>query len=140
ASDHAMAVSDGNAAERQVAHGAQARDLGVDPASEDAVAGPGRPRRPELATRSRAAVALQAGARDVIVRRFFSRHPHGPGPLGLGRAVVDFVNWQVRSGRLVDAEGSDWWRCTNGAMMLDLLAAERAIERGHETRGAVAAW
>lgn len=140
ASEEAMAVRDGSAAERRVTQGALARDLGVDAARDDAGAGPGRPRPPELVTRSRAAVALPAQVRDVIVRRFFSRHPHGAAPLGLGRAVVDFMDWEVRSGRLVDAKGSDWWRCTNGVMMLDLLAAERAIEHGHETRGAVAAW
>jgi hypothetical protein len=98
------------------------------------------PRAPEIAPRARAALLLPASTRAQIARRFFARHPHGSAPLGLGRAVVDFVDWERRSGRLADDGGSRWWRCVNGVMMLDLRDAARAIEHGRSARGAVAAW
>jgi hypothetical protein len=97
-------------------------------------------RAPEVAPRARAGVLLPASARLGIVRRFFAQNPHGRRPLGLGRAVVDFVDWERQSGRLADDGGSRWWRCVNGVMMLDLRAAARALEHGPAARGAVAAW
>ena len=94
----------------------------------------------EVDPRTRAALLLPARARVAIVRRFFAHHPHGRRPLGLGRAVVDFVDWEWQSGRLADDGGSRWWRCVNGVMALDLRAAARALEHGLAARGAVAAW
>jgi hypothetical protein len=98
------------------------------------------PRAPEIAPRARAALLLPASTRAQIACGFFVRYPHGSAPLGLGRAVVDFVDWERRSGRLADGGGSRWWRCINGVMMLDLRAAAHAIDHGLSARGAVAAW
>jgi len=115
-------VTNGDAADRRIA--------------DDA----GPPRVPEIAPRARAALLLSASTRTQIACGFFARHPHGSAPLGLGRAVVDFVDWERRSGRLADEGGSRWWRCINGVMMLDLRAAARAIAHGRAARGAAAAW
>ncbi len=104
-----------------------------------AVATDERADAPEIGPRARAARLLPAVARIAIARRFFVQHPHGPAPFGLGRAVVDFVDWELRSGRLAD-DGSEWWRCVNGVMMLDLRDAAHTIEHGLAPRGAVAAW
>lgn len=104
-----------------------------------AVATDERADAPEIGPRARAALLLPAPARAAIVRRFFAKYPHGTAPLGLGRAVVDFVDWELHSGRL-DDDGPEWWRCVNGVMMLDLRDAARTIEHGLSVRGAGAAW
>jgi hypothetical protein len=41
-------------------------------------------------------------------------------PLGLGRALVDFQDWEISSGRLSDDGGSPWWSAVNGRLISDL--------------------
>ena len=85
-----------------------------------------------IEARLRAALALEPGERTAIVEAFFGAHPGGgDGPLGLGRAIADFVDWEIHSGRITeDGGGSPWWRVVNGGMILDLrdAAAELAGE------------
>jgi hypothetical protein len=60
----------------------------------------------------------------AAVEAFFAAHPHsGATPFGLGQAILDFQRWEVASGRIADAGGSDWWRGVNGMMVLDIEAA-----------------
>lgn len=75
--------------------------------------------------RLRAALALEPGERREVVSEFFTAHPvGGSGPLGLGRAIADFVDWEIRSGRITEGGGgSPWWRLVNGGMILDLRDA-----------------
>lgn len=90
----------------------------------------------------RAALALEPGERKEIVEAFFTAHPGGgDGPLGLGRAVADFVDWEIRSGRIADAGGgSAWWRLVNGGMVLDLRDAAAVGADGASADGAVGSW
>lgn len=96
--------------------------------------------------RVEAAQRLSVAARVAAVRQFFARHRGGgDGPLGFGRAVADFLDWEVSSGRVADDGGSSWWRAVNGLMVLDLEEAGRVAGRASRdgTRGrseAVAAW
>jgi hypothetical protein len=90
-----------------------------------------------------AALDLPASARLAVPARFFTANPGGgPAPLGLGRAVLDFIRWEHRSGRLADVGGSAWWRAVNGCMTLDLRTAGRALARGERAPGsdAIDAW
>ncbi|MCZ7534883.1 MAG: hypothetical protein M5T61_02340 [Acidimicrobiia bacterium] len=82
-----------------------------------------------IGSRLRAALALSPVERRVAVERFFTVHPGGgAGPLGLGRAVADFVEWEISSGRIGDdGDGSAWWRVVNGGMTLDLIDALDAL-------------
>ncbi len=75
--------------------------------------------------RLRAALSLSPAERVETVALFFTAHPGGgAGPLGLGRAVADFVDWEIGSGRIADdGRGSPWWRVVNGGMILDLRDA-----------------
>ena len=94
----------------------------------------------------RAALALEPGERTEIVEAFFTTHPGGgSGPLGLGRAVADFVDWEIRSGRITDGGGgSAWWRLVNGAMVLDMRDAAAVDADGNAdgagADGAVGSW
>ena len=86
------------------------------------------------------AVALTEDSRTQNARIFFERFPNGPPPLGLGRAVVDFIDWQRRSGRLSDVQGSRWWRCVNGVMCLHLETATLALDHDLGVDDAPARW
>lgn len=88
------------------------------------------------------AIALGPEERREIVERFFRAHPGGGvGPLGLGRAVADFVDWEISSGRITGEGGSAWWRLVNGGMILDLREAMAASGDGRrESDGPVGAW
>lgn len=89
------------------------------------------------------AIALRPEERREIVERFFHAHPGGgAGPLGLGRAVADFVEWEIRSGRIADGgRGSAWWRLVNGGMILDLRDATASSADGRRAPdGPVGAW
>lgn len=88
------------------------------------------------------AIAIGPGERREIVERFFRTHPGGgAGPLGLGRAVADFVDWEIRSGRIGDdGAGSPWWRLVNGGMVLDLRDALAPGAGDHDPDDPVAAW
>jgi hypothetical protein len=93
-----------------------------------------------LAARVRAAVALGVDDRRRIVEDFFRAHPgRGAGPFGLGRAVIDFQDWEIRSGRLAET-GSPWWRGVNGLLVLDLRAAGTGERSAARPAGPVAAW
>ena len=89
------------------------------------------------------AIDLSVAARVAVTSRFFSAHPgDGEAPFGLGRAVLDFVQWELRSGRIADTGGSGWWRTVNGCMIIDLRAAMVALALGDTDHpsDAVAAW
>lgn len=43
---------------------------------------------------------------------------------GLGRAILDFQDWEIQSGRIAeDGRGSPWWRAVNGLFVLDMAEA-----------------
>lgn len=44
-------------------------------------------------------------------------------PLGLGRAIYDFQEWEIHSGRVLDDGGSPWWSTVNGSLVSDLRDA-----------------
>ncbi|MCC7366288.1 MAG: hypothetical protein IT303_18165 [Dehalococcoidia bacterium] len=77
------------------------------------------------------AVHLDANERRETVWEFFGKHAKSPcADLGYGRAVCDFQEWEISSGRIaVDGSGSPWWRYVNGRMVLDIAAALRAARR-----------
>lgn len=59
-----------------------------------------------------------------MLHGFFSRWPgNDHHRLGLGRALGDFQDWEIRSGRLGDGEGSPWWSTVNGFLVEDLAEA-----------------
>ncbi len=68
---------------------------------------------------------LSVPERREIMGSFFGRRPgrHGPAP-GLGRALIDFQEWEISSGRIADGGGSAWWATVNGVLLLDLSEAE----------------
>lgn len=71
----------------------------------------------------RAARHTIAHRREVLTA-FFSRYPgNGRHRLGFGRALGDFQEWEIRSGRLGDGSGSPWWSTVNGILVNDLAAA-----------------
>lgn len=79
------------------------------------------------------AIGYTVAQRREVMAGFFSRHgghPEGgnpPGddshPLGVGRALEDFQEWEIRSGRVADGAGSPWWSIVNGILVHDLVAA-----------------
>lgn len=76
------------------------------------------PRRPVRARRY-----TVAHRREVLVG-FFSQWPgNDRHPLGLGRALEDFQDWAIRSGRLGDGAASPWWSTVNGVLVDDLAEA-----------------
>jgi hypothetical protein len=78
--------------------------------------------------RSVAALAgLDAATRRRVVEEFFGRWPGADEPPGLGRAVADFQEWELASGRIVDGGGSRWWAVVNGALIADLAEAGRSL-------------
>jgi len=81
--------------------------------------------------------ALRMGVveRVALFGRFFHMHPGtGRAGIGLGRAVVDFLAWEVQSGRVADEGGSPWWAAVNGLLALDVASA------GPGRSGATSAW
>jgi hypothetical protein len=48
-------------------------------------------------------------------------------PPGLGRALVDFQDWEISSGRLSDGGGSPWWSAVNGRLISDLEDAAAGV-------------
>ena len=73
-----------------------------------------------------AAIDLTLAQRREIVEEFFAIHPGtGQGRFGLGRAVLDFQDWEITSGRISDQRGSAWWRGVNGLMVLDIAATAK---------------
>lgn len=96
--------------------------------------------------RDAAALALTPAERRRSVARFFAATP---GTAGLGRAVADFLEWEIRSGRITDGGGgSPWWRTTNGHLVLDLDDASARLASGdsgapigrHANEDPVGAW
>lgn len=75
------------------------------------------------APRIEAALRLSAAERSRTIRGFFARFPGPDRPPGLGRALIDFVDWLGDSGRLDDVAGSPWWKALNGCLILDLADA-----------------
>lgn len=71
--------------------------------------------------------------RRQVIAEFFSRHGGHRGAgnghdedsrrLGLGRALDDFQEWEIRSGRVDDGAGSPWWSIVNGILVHDLAEA-----------------
>ncbi len=70
------------------------------------------------------ALRLSVAERRDVFTTFFAHHPGSArtGP-GLGRALVDFLAWEIDSGRVADSGGSAWWKAVNGMMVLDIAAA-----------------
>lgn len=81
--------------------------------------------------RIEAAVGLGAALRSRVIRAFFLRFPGPDRPPGLGRALIDFVDWLLDSGRLDDSAGSPWWKALNGCLILDLADAVDAGDADH---------
>lgn len=77
-------------------------------------------------TRIEAAIGLGSSRRTRTIREFFLRFPGPDRPPGLGRALIDFVDWLADSGRLDDAAGSPWWKALNGCLVLDFAEAMAA--------------
>lgn len=72
-------------------------------------------------------LGLTATERREAVAGFFAA---APVISDMGRAVADFVDWQIRSGRIgEDGGGSPWWRAVNGSLVLDLIDATAALSR-----------
>ncbi len=70
------------------------------------------------------ALRMPAVERVALFDRFFHAHPGtGRTGVGLGRAMVDFLAWEVDSGRVADTGGSAWWAAVNGLLVLDVAAA-----------------
>ena len=60
---------------------------------------------------------------------------------GFGHGAIDFLSWEISSGRLCPRRGSAWWRAVNGLMALDLVACEWALARGLDDQDPVTeAW
>ena len=78
--------------------------------------------------------------------RFFDAHSglpvKPPGRYGFGQGMVDFLTWELASGRLDDDGGPTWWRVVSGLLILDLCAAQTALahDPGGNPEPAVAAW
>jgi len=87
-----------------------------------------------------AAIALTSADRSTMIRSFFEWHPGADRPPGLGRALIDFVDWLTASGRLHDSHGSDWWKALNGSLILDLGAVMDAEPCEGEAGPGVSAW
>ncbi|MBE0611210.1 MAG: hypothetical protein IH609_17645 [Dehalococcoidia bacterium] len=92
-----------------------------------------------VAGRLAEAVALTPAARMATVETFFAASPRSSeGPFGLGRAILDFQEWEIASGRITpNGGGSGWWRAVNGMMVLDIAAATQGEGPGSP---AVRAW
>ena len=79
------------------------------------------------------ALSLSVGQRTGILRSFFYDFPGkstGKEGLGYGHAVVDFLRWEIGSGRVSNGAGSGWWKLVNGLLALDVQDAHRALKRG----------
>lgn len=69
------------------------------------------------------------GHRRAVLEGFFSdslgidSSGAGAHALGPGRALWEFQEWEIRSGRLDDLGGSPWWSIVNGFLVADLAAA-----------------
>jgi hypothetical protein len=56
-----------------------------------------------------------------VLESFFTRWPGTDAhPLGLGRALAEFQEWEIVSGRLRDGGGSPWWSAVNGRLVSDI--------------------
>lgn len=69
---------------------------------------------------------LTVARRRAVISAFLGPGPTAdvsPGALGHGRALADFFEWEVSSGRVADEGGSPWWRATNGLLVEDLETA-----------------
>lgn len=93
------------------------------------------------------ACSLSTAERMRTFERFFEAHPRGSGPggahptPGYGRALIDFLAWEIDSGRVVDGGGSAWWKAVNGLLVLDLRDALVPSDGTQAaTRPTVAAW
>jgi hypothetical protein len=63
-----------------------------------------------------------------VLRSFFTRWPGSDAhPLGLGRALWEFQEWEIDSGRLRDDGGSPWWSAVNGRLVSDLQDAAAGL-------------
>lgn len=66
---------------------------------------------------------LTVERRRRVLEEFFTRSPGVDAhPLGLGRALFDFQEWEIESGRIDDLGGSPWWSRVNGQLVADLAA------------------
>lgn len=97
------------------------------------------PASPASDERLAAAIALTPAGRMETAAAFFTAHPGSPnGPHGLGQAILDFQAWEISSGRIGNAAGSDWWRAVNGMMVLDMAVA--GADDDGTPSPAIAAW
>lgn len=69
----------------------------------------------------RRALEHPVARRRAVLESFFSRWPGTDAhPLGLGRALAEFQEWEIDSGRLGDGGGSPWWSAVNGRLVSDI--------------------
>ena len=67
---------------------------------------------------------LTVHRRRRVLEEFFTQWPGNDAhPLGLGRALFDFQEWEIDSGRIDDLGGSPWWSRVNGQLVADIAAA-----------------
>lgn len=73
--------------------------------------------------------SLSADSRREILTAFFARWPGDDAhPLGLGRALVEFQEWEIESGRIAESGGSPWWMTVNCRLVRDVAAAAAGAE------------
>lgn len=81
---------------------------------------PGGTTEGDLGSASGCSVAL----RRAVLEAYFARRPgRSLDPPGLGRALIEFTEWQIDSGRISDGGGSPWWSAVNGRLVGDLASA-----------------
>ncbi len=64
-------------------------------------------------------------------RCFPARHRVG---LGMGQVFIDFMEWEISSGRLSDSMGSPWWMAVNWMMIVDLSNTMRQSPEAEKFR------
>lgn len=95
---------------------------------------------PSLVGRVRDAVERTIEERRAIIEAFFGQGPAAARHLGVGRAIADFTEWEIASGRIASHGGSPWWAATNGLLLADLEHASVALHGDLATGATSAAW
>ncbi len=84
---------------------------------------------------------FQISDRLRVAEEFFATYPGlNRSGFGLGRSFIDFMYWEISSGRLMDTRGSLWWNSVNERMISDLLVARRGSRDDCLDRSSGSAW